>query len=211
MRPLARIAIAGTVALAALGAWHQLGRPGMTAERQVEILDPAKVVLIRTPGGLLQVSEMQKLEEFGWKTSWDCPLIDCTGLPSTVSRIRVKARYVYRVPLAAEWRLEPQGSHYRLTVPALRLQMPVGFDTASAEIVTTESSVFSPAVQPNRDSVLRHLGPELAQRGASAAYIDAQQKNAEQTAGEFARKWMLDQGKKIERPIKVVFDGPNPL
>lgn len=211
MKQTTRLAVAGIAAVAVFGAWHRLGPIGITAEQKVEILDPARIELIRTPGGFLQVSAMAKTEEFGWQTSWDCPFLDCTKLPRTVSKIRAKAHYVYRIPLAAEWRLKPEGDHYRLTVPHLQLQRPVGFDTANMEIVTTEESVLSPAAAPNREKALRHLGPELARRGVSPAYMDAQQRSAEQTVREFARKWMLEQGKKLERPIDVVFDGPNPL
>ena len=202
---LAAIALAGV-----LGAWVQFGKVGTTGQR-VEILDPARIELIRTPGGFLQVGEMRKVEEFAWRTSWECPLVDCGMLPKTVSRIRVKAHYVYRIPLAAQWRLEPEGDHYKLTVPPLQLQQPVAFDTASMEVVTTDQSVFSPAAAPNRESAVRHLGPELVQRGASLPYLDAQHKAAEQTVREFAKKWMLEQGKKDARPIRVLFNGPNPL
>ena len=210
MKPLAGIALAGIAALAVLGLWDSQSKIGATAQQEVEILDPARVRLIRTPGGFLQVSEMGKVEEFGWQTSWACPVVDCSKL-RTISRIRVKAHYVYRIPLAAQWRLEPEGSQLVLRVPALQLQSPVGFDTTSIEIVTTEKSVLSPAAGPNRDKALRHLGPELAQRGASPAYLDAQQRAAEQTVREFAQKWLLEQGGKAERPIKVVFDAPAPL
>lgn len=51
----------------------------------------------------------------------------------------------------------------------------------------------------------------LEDPGDGAVRMDAQQKNAEQTVREFMRKWMLEQGKKSERPIRVVFNGPNPL
>jgi hypothetical protein len=210
MKHITTLALATLAAAAVLGAWHQLGKFG-TRQQAVEILDPARIELIRTPGGFLQVGEMRKLEEFGWQTTWECPLADCGKLPKTISRIRVKAQYVYRIPLAAEWRLEPEGDHYKLTVPPLQLQRPVAFDTRSMEIATTEQSLFSPGAAPNRENAVRHLGPELAQRGASLTYIDAQQKSAEQTVREFARKWMLEQGKKNERPIRVLFDGPSPL
>jgi hypothetical protein len=202
---LAAVAVADV-----LGAWQPWDRFGSTGGR-VETLDPAKVEWIRTPGGFLQVGEMRKVEEFAWQTSWDCPLVDCSKLPRTISRVRVQAQYAYRIPLAERWRLEPEGDHYKLTVPPLQLQRPVAFDTAGMEILTTEQSLFSPGVAPNRENAVRHLGPELAQRGASAAYMDAQQPMAQQTVREFAAKWMLEQGRKIERPIRVVFDGPNPL
>lgn len=210
MKRLPSLALAAVMLAAVLGAWYQFGGLRTIGEK-VEVLDPAKVEFIRTPGGFLQVGEMRKVEEFGWQTGWSCPLIDCGNLPKTISRIRVKAQYVYRIPLAAQWKLEPEGDHHKLTVPPLQLQRPVAFDTASMEIVTTEQSVFSPAAAPNRENAVRHLGPELAQRGASLTYMDAQRATAEQTVREFARKWMLEQGVKSERPIRVVFDGPNPL
>jgi hypothetical protein len=197
--------------LAVFVLWQQLGKLGSLSEQKVQTLDPARIELIRTPGGFLQVGAIARVEEFGWQTAWECPFVDCPQLPKTISKVRVKAQYVYRIPLAAQWRLEPEGDHYKLTVPPVQLQRPVAFDTRSMEIVTTEQSVFSPAAAPNRENALRHLGPELAQRGASPAYLDAQQRNAEQTVREFARKWMLEQGRKTERPIEVVFTGPNPL
>ncbi|HVE52200.1 MAG TPA: hypothetical protein VNB23_02325, partial [Ramlibacter sp.] len=207
MKHRTSLTLAAMALAVGLGAWYLPGK-FTTGGKSVEVLDPARVEFIRTPGGFLQVGEMRKVEEFGWQTAWECPVVDCSKLPKTVSRIRVKAQYVYRIPLAAEWRLEPEGDHYKLTVPPLQLQRPVAFDTASMEIVTTEQGVFSPAAAPNRENAVRHLGPELAQRGASLAYMDAQQKPAEQTVTEFARKWMLEQGRKSDRPIKVVFNGP---
>lgn len=188
--------------------WRQAGQT--SSEERVEVLDIAKVEMIRTPGGLLEVSAMEKVEEFGWRTSWDCPLVDCSKLPKTLSKVRVKAHYVYQIPLASEWRLELQGDHYKLTVPPMQLRRPVAFDTGTMEI-ETEKGVFSPAAAPNRENAIRHIGPELLQRGESATYVDAQQRTAERTVREFAEKWMLQQGKKPARPITVDFAGPNPL
>jgi hypothetical protein len=205
-----KLAVAATaVALViAAAAWQRFGRPG--SQERVELLDPARVQMIRTPGGLLEVSAMEKTEEFGWRTSWDCPLVDCSGLPKTVSRVRVKAHYVYQIPLAAEWRMELQGDQYQLKVPALQLRRPVAFDTATMQI-ETQAGVFSPAAAPNRENAIRHIGPELAQRGAGDAYLNAQREAAEKTVREFAQKWMMEQGRKPARPITVTFTGPNPL
>lgn len=207
MNKLAVAAVAVILVVAAV-AWQRFGRPG-TQER-VELLDPAKVEMIRTPGGLLEVSAMEKTEEFGWRTSWDCPLVDCSALPKTISKVRVKAHYVYQIPLAAEWRMELEGDHYKLRVPALQLRRPVAFDTSTLQI-ETQQGVFSPAAAPNRENAIRHIGPELAQRGAGGAYLDAQRQTAEKTVREFAQKWMTEQGRKPARPITVVFTAPNPL
>jgi hypothetical protein len=207
MNKLATGAAAVLLGVAAV-AWYQFGK--RSPEERVEILDPAKVEMIRTPGGLLEVSAMEKVEEVGWRTSWNCPLVDCSSLPHTVSKIRIKAHYAYQIPLAAEWRLQLEGDHYKLTVPPLQLRQPVAFDTLGMQI-ETQAGVFSPAAAPNRENAIRHIGPELAQRGATAAYMDTQRTTAEKTVREFAQKWMMEQGKKPARPITVVFTGPNPL
>lgn len=202
------LAAAAVILGVAAVAWQRFGKSA--TEERVEVLDPAKVEMIRTPGGLLEVSAMEKVEEFGWRTSWDCPIVDCSKLPKTVSKVRVKAHYAYQIPLAAEWRLEPHGDQYKLTVPALQLRRPVAFDTATMTI-ETQQGVFSPAAAPNRENAIRHIGPELAERGATTAYLDAQQRTAEKTVREFAQKWMMEQGRKPARPITVFFTGPNPL
>jgi hypothetical protein len=154
---------------------------------------------------------MEKVEEFGWSSRYTCPLVDCPQLLTpTISRIRVRAHYVYRIPLAHEWKLELERDHYKLTVPQPQLQAPVGFHTEDFEIQTLTDGWFSPPAAANREALIRHLGPELAQRGAQAPYLEAQRPNAEKSVQEFARKWMLEQGKKATLPIKVAFSAPNP-
>ncbi|HEY0826232.1 MAG TPA: hypothetical protein VGD76_20765 [Ramlibacter sp.] len=180
-------------------------------EEAVAVLDPARIVLLRTPGGFLEVGALEKVEEFGWSTRYTCPFIDCPQLLApTISHIRVRARFVYRIPLAAEWKLVPRAGHYELTVPEPQLQVPVGFHTQDMQIQTTERGWLSPPAAPNREAVVRHLGPELARRGAEPAYLQAQRANAQKTVAEFARKWMLEQGAKPSLPVKVTFQAPNP-
>jgi hypothetical protein len=180
-------------------------------EQSVAALDPARIVLLRTPGGFLEVGALEKVEEFGWSSRYTCPFVDCPDLLGpTISRIRVRARFVYRIPLAAEWKLVPRGDHYELAVPEPQLQVPVAFHTQDMQIQTTEKSWLSPPAAPNREAVVRHLGPELARRGAEPAYLRAQQANAEKTVAEFAQKWMLEQGAKPALPVKVKFRGGYP-
>lgn len=190
-------------ALAAVAAAWMLLAP--TREERVAMLDPARIVLVRTPGGFLEVGALEKVEEFGWSSRYTCPLIDCPALLTpTISRVRVRAHYVYRIPLAAEWKLVPHGDHYLLTVPEPQLQLPVAFHTGDLQI-HTESGWLSPPAAANREAVIKHLGPELGRRGVDAAYLQAQRPAAEKTVQEFARKWMLEQGQKAEKPVKVEF------
>jgi hypothetical protein len=200
------VLLAAVLAVAAAAWWTRGPRQEARA-----ILDPARIVLLRTPGGFLEVGAMEKVEEFGWSSRYTCPLVDCPALLGpTISRIRVRAHFVYRVPLAAEWKLVRDSNHYLLTVPEPQLQVPVAFHTADMQIQTTESSWLSPAEAPNREAVVRHLGPELARRGADPAYLQAQRANAEKTVQEFARKWMLEQGRQPALRIRVRFQGPDP-
>lgn len=199
--------VAALVLLAA--AWSLRGT---IREEAVALLDPARVILLRTPGGFLEVGAMQKAEEFGWSSRYTCPIVDCSALLTpTISRVRVRAHYVYRVPLQAEWKLQLKDGHYELAVPPPQLQEPVAFHTSDMEIQTTEKGWLSPPAAPNREAVVRHLGPELARRGNEPAYLQAQRANAEKTVQEFARRWMIEQGRKTDLPVKVTFSGPNPL
>lgn len=197
--------LAATAVLAAAAAAWLAQAPRSEA---VAMLDPAKVILLRTPGGFLEVGALEKVEEFGWSSRYTCPVVDCPNLLTpTVSRIRVRAHFVYRVPLAEQWTLAPQGDHYVLTVPQPQLHLPVAFHTRDMQIQTTEKGWLSPAEGPNREAVVRHLGPELAKRGIEPGYLQAQRPAAEKTVQEFARKWMLEQGQRSALPIEVRFQG----
>ena len=168
-------------------------------EQSLAVLDPARIVLLRTPGGFLEVGALEKVEEFGWSSRYTCPIVDCPDLLGpTISRIRVRARFVYRIPLAAEWKLVPRGDHYELAVPEPQLQVPVAFHTQDMQIQTTEKSWLSPH---DRFAI---------GRGAEPAYLRAQQANAEKTVAEFAQKWMLEQGAKPALPVKVKVRGVDP-
>jgi hypothetical protein len=114
------------------------------------------------------------------------------------------------VPLAEQWKLVREGDHYVLTVPEPQLQVPVAFHTNDMQVRTTEASWLSPPAAANREAVIRHLGPELARRGAEPAYLQAQRAGAEKTVQEFARKWMLEQGQQAALPIRVRFQAPDP-
>src|SRR5215213_9103153 len=104
MRAIGWIVAAGAIAAAA-AAWLT----ARVREEPSALLDPAQIILVRTPGGFLEVGALEKVEEFGWSSRYTCPLVDCPQLLTpTISRIRVRAHFVYRVPLAAEWKLVRQ-------------------------------------------------------------------------------------------------------
>lgn len=193
--------IAAAVALAGV-ATYQVTRPKQQA---VIVIDPAKVIVIRTPGGLLEVATLKRDEEFGWSTRYRCPLIDCPEiLQKTISRVRVPVHYVYRIPLAERWELVPRGDHYALTVPGLEPQRPVAFDTSKLQVESTRGW-FTPPARGVEQSLMRELGPELERRASQDHYLRLAEPYAMATVQEFARKWMAEQKLPADKRIQVRF------
>jgi hypothetical protein len=192
------VAVAAAVAAAVAGtAW--LSPDGWSLgsrQRAAVVLDPDAVRVVRTPGGMLEVATLEKNEEFGWRVAHTCPLLDCAELlGSTTSHVRVTAHYTYRIPLAATWTLAPRrDGRYELRVPALEPAEPVAFDTRGMQVRTERTRWLSPAAAPNREAVVRHLGPELARRARQDHYLRLAEEGAAATVTEFAQRWMREQG-----------------
>ncbi len=110
----------------AAGYFYGSYRTGKSLEQKILVGDRYRVV--RTPGGMLEVSTFQKGESFSWQTSWNCPSNLCGFLPSSSSQISAEAHYTYRIPLAEYWVLERVGNvplKYQLKVPKLEPKLPV--------------------------------------------------------------------------------------
>ena len=168
-----------------------------------------EILVLRTPGGMLEASTLVKNEVFAWSTKHNCPLIDCDDfLGATISEIRIPVHYTYRIPLPESWILKSRDTHYELVVPIEEPKLPVAIDFKME--LKTNRGWLSPSTQGNRVSLLRQLGPELARRSIQKHYIDAQRDEAQKTIAEFAGKWMKEQGlekRRADMPIKVVFKG----
>jgi hypothetical protein len=194
-------AVVAVIALATI-AVYQVRRP---RQEQVTMFDPARIIVIRTPGGMLEAATLTKVEEFGWSARYRCPLIDCPSLLSkTVSKVRVPVHYVYRVPLAEAWELVPKGDHYELTVPGVQAQAPVAFDTSKLKIDTTRGWLTPPS-RSNEQTLIRELGAELGRRSGQEGYLALAQPHASKTVEEFARRWMKEQKLSSDKPIEVRF------
>jgi hypothetical protein len=201
---IAAVAVAGLVA-----AWIWKGQG--PREQAVTVLDPARVRIVRTPGGLLEVATLKKVEEFGWQVAHQCPLIDCAELlGKTTSEIKVTAHYTYRIPLQETWTLRWNAGHYELVVPPMEAKVPVAFDTSGMQIRTEKGGWLSPAAGPNREAVVRQLGGELARRAERADYKRLLQDQAAATVAEFAQRWMSEQMQPAQHPIKVTFGATAP-
>lgn len=200
IKPLLALAVAAVLGVLA----YQALRPGIQQE-QVKLLDPAQVIVVRTPGGLLEVATLSRIEEFGWQTTYTCPLLDCGKLlGATVTRLRVPVHYTYRVALAPTWELRREGQDYVLRVPSLLPALPPAMETARLEL-ETKGGWTSPGRELNVQSTLRQLGPELERRANQPHYLAAQEPQAAKTVAEFARKWMREQGMAPLGNVRVAF------
>lgn len=173
-----------------------------------------EIIVLRTPGGLLEVTTLIRNEEFRWSTKHTCPIINCEDLfGPTNSEVRVPVHYTYRIPLATEWSLRSMNDHFELAVPMPVPKLPAAIDVNKLEI-RTDKGWFSPNKTDHRESVVRNLGPEFDRRAKQKNYLDAQREDARKTVAEFAQKWMLAQGvaeKLRGYPIRVIFpDDPHP-
>lgn len=178
-----------------------------STEEKVNRLDPAQVVVLRTPGGFLEVATLVKTETFGWRSSYTCLGRDCGALlGERIGKIRVPVHYTYRVPLAESWTLKLEGDAYVLTVPAPVPLLPPAIDTARAEITSVGGGLLPPGTAGNQVNLLKNLGPELAMRAQRVDYLQTQLPAAGKTVGEFAAKWMKVQTPGPSRPVRVRFD-----
>ena len=169
-----------------------------------------KYKVVRTPGGMLEVSTLRKQETLAWQTSWTCPLdLDiCNKLPKSLSQISAEAHYTYRVSLAEYWVLEKisdQPLRYRLKAPKLEPKLPVAVSLSSIR-ESKSGELISPS-GPDLQKMQSYLEQELEKRAMNSTYIKVQSNAAAKTIEEFARKWMSDDGQKIsdKADIEVVF------
>ncbi len=194
------------VAVAGAALWTGTSRFYLRQEAAAS-LDPAQVVVLRTPGGFLEVATLVKTEEFRWRSSYTCMGQDCGPLlGERIGQIRVPVHYTYRVPLAESWTLKLDGDRYVLTVPAPVPLLPPAIDTAKAEITSAGGGLLPPGTAGNQVNLLKNLGPELAMRAQRVEYLKTQLPAAEKTVAEFAEKWMNEQTPGAYRSVQVRFD-----
>jgi hypothetical protein len=178
-------------------------------QEQAKSLDPAQVLVLRTPGGYLEVATLVKTEEFRWRSSYTCLGQDCGSLlGERIGRIRVPVHYTYRVALAAQWTLKLEGDAYVLRVPAPEPRLPPALDAAQAELSSEKGGLLPPGAAANQAILLKNLGPELLERAGRPEYLRQQMPAAEKTVREFAEKWMKEQVQGPARPVRVEFKAP---
>lgn len=166
----------------------------------------AEVLVMRTKGGLLEVSTVRATEVFAAKYVYSF-----FGIPlgRTVTKIRVPAYYKYQIALAPEWRVLRTGAVFTVITPPVRVSLPVAVDLAKLEQYDSGTWIFA-ALNNKADmaTLQREITASLAKRALNPRYISLQREAARKTVEEFVRKWLLTQTQwSAESPstIRVLF------
>ncbi len=163
------------------------------------------VEVIRTKGGLLQVSTIRSPETFSATKPHSILGFD---LGATTTSIRVLATYHYHIDLAPEWkvRVRPDGSVV-VIAPPVKATLPVAIDTATLE--RRSHGLWSMLTgTAEQDALQRTITETLGKKADSPSYVDFQRAAARKTVTDFVDKWLLTQEhlKKVRgSPVKVYF------
>jgi hypothetical protein len=165
-----------------------------------------EILVMRTPGGLLEVSNITATEQFDKKF-----IYTLVGLQvgETVAHIRVPATYRYHIELAPEWEVYRKGDVFTVITPPLKPTLPVAVNLAKMEKDVGGTWYLVPFnEQQDLDALEREITGALAQRAGTDAYLKLQRDAARKTVSEFVQKWLVTQQewKAAESPrIEVVF------
>lgn len=161
-------------------------------------------VVMRTKGGLLEVSTIKMSEKFQ-SGSLDSSFRD--SIWKTNTQIRVPVVYRYHIELAPEWKILLREKTFIVIAPAVKPTLPVAIDTAKIE--KQSSGVWS-FFSGNTllDKLERSISPTLAAKASSSSNILLQREASRKTVEEFVAKWLVTQEQwksASSYPIKVYF------
>lgn len=148
-----------------------------------------RIVVMRTPGGLLQVSTIESPEVF--LTTQNHTIF---GIPvgRTTSQIRAPATFHYHIELAPEWKITVRGKAITVIAPRVKPTLPVAVDTARLEKLTSGAwSLFTGNAE--LDALQKSISQALAAKASSPQFIELQREAARKTVTEFVAKWVLEQ------------------
>ena len=161
-------------------------------------------VVMRTSGGLLEVSGINRVEQFQSSVSHSV-----LGVPTgqTITAIRVPAVYRYHIQLALEWKIRLKDKTFIVIAPPVKPTLPVAINTAGIQMQSFGVwSIFYGNSMLNQLQL--SITPALAVKAASPGYVNFQRETARKTVTEFVAKWLITQDKwksASAYPIRVFF------
>ena len=161
-------------------------------------------VVMRTQGGLLEVSTINSPERF--EATKEHTILG-VNVGETVTHIRVPAVFRYHIELAPEWKILLRDKTFVVIAPAVKPSLPVAIDTAHLEAQSFGTwSIFTGHALLQQ--LQQTLTQALAEKANSATYIQFQRESARKTVTEFVAKWLITQSQwqaASAYPIHVFF------
>lgn len=185
------LALLALLAASLAANWWFVHRAG-ESERRLQSWSAGidQVEVIRTEGGLLQVSTLRAPETFKAVKPHDLLGLD---LGATTTHIRAPATYHYHIELAREWkvRVRPDGTVI-VIAPPVRPTLPVAIDLARLEKQAEGRwSLFTGAAE--LEALQRTITRTLEEKARSPGYVAFQREAARDTVREFVQQWLLTQ------------------
>jgi hypothetical protein len=165
-----------------------------------------EILVMRTSGGLLEVSQIRATEQFDTKFVYS---VLGVKVGETIPHIRVPAVYRYHIELAPHWTVLRTDDVFTVITPPVRPSLPVAVDLKHMEKDVGGTWLLVPLNQEDDlDALGREITEVLAQKAGSPVYLQLQRDAARRTVTEFVKKWLVTQQpwKVAKQPtIEVVF------
>lgn len=163
-----------------------------------------EAVVMRTKGGLLEVSTIKVSERFESSKAYS---FLGANLGKTATQIRVPVVYRYHIELAPEWKIQLRNKTFIVIAPPVKPTLPIAIQTTGIE---KESSGVWSVLTGNSllNKLERSISPVLASRAESALYVGLQREASRKTVAEFVSKWLITQERwksASAYPIQVYF------
>lgn len=152
-----------------------------------------EMIVMRTNGGVLEVSTVTGHEQFNQASS---TTIFGFTIPTSevIATVQAKATYRYHVKLAPEWKFFRRGNVFTVIAPPIQPSLPVAIDTTTLQVFS--SGLWSPVTgNVAITGLLQKLTPVLENRSWAPSNIQLQRDSARLTVAEFVRKWVMGQDK----------------
>ena len=150
-----------------------------------------EILVMRTAGGLLEVSAIRAREQFDKRFVYSVLEHD---IGETVVHIRVPATYRYHIELAPEWKIVRSESVFTVVAPPVKPSLPVAVDLAKMEKDVGGSWMLVPFNEDEDLNALeREITAKLAEKAKSPVYLQLQREHARKTVTEFVKKWLVTQ------------------
>ena len=187
-----------------VGAYWAIGHlPSVTQQVNTQVMTPEVPVVLRSPGGTLEVATIRATERFSRRDTKSFWGID---LGETVSEVAVQATYRFHMPLAQQWPVQLKDGVAEVNAPAFRPSLPVAFDTQT--MATHSRNGWARFNEADSLAALqRSLTPQLNERAQAPHYQALAADAARRTVAEYVRTWLITSGRGPVREVRVRFPG----